>query len=60
MLLTQTSEGGQRVPPLTSLIEAFTYFFTRPTPTCTSYDNKISQKVHVKEKHVLEKDTLLY
>ena len=33
MLLTQTSEGGQRVPPLTSLIEAFTYFFTRPTPT---------------------------
>ena len=27
MLLTQTSEGGQRVPPVASLIEAFTYFF---------------------------------
>ena len=44
--------------PLVSLIKAL-YAFTRPTPT-TKQDNKISQKVLVKEKHVLEQDTLLY
>ena len=37
--------------PLVSLIKAL-YAFTRPTPT-TEQDNKISQKVLVKEKHVL-------
>ena len=34
---------------------------TRPTPTIYEFqDNKISQKVLAKEKHVLEQDTLLY
>ena len=34
---------------------------TRPTPTIYEFqDNKISQKVLAKEKHVLKQDTLLY
>ena len=34
---------------------------TRPTPTIYKFqDNKISQKVLAKEKHVLEQDTLSY
>ena len=59
MLLTQTSEGGQRVPPLASLAKAL-YMFTRPTPTTYFLRQQDQSEVFMKKKHVLKQDKLLY
>ena len=51
--------GGWRVPPLGSRIKAL-YILLDPLPQHTFEDDRISQKVLKKEKHVLEQATLLY
>ena len=51
--------GGWRVPPLSSLIKVL-YILLDPLPQHTFEDDRISQKVLKKEKHVLEQATLLY
>ena len=58
-LLTSTLEGGQRVS--SSLVLSRPYILLPdPLPQQVFEDDRISQKVLKKEKHVLEQATLLH